>query len=348
MLQFKNCRSIFNLSRDLTFEGFETLKKMIQQFEGTTSQSIETHFNEAKNEIGDHISSSESSVQSNIERVEKSISAEVRAQTQTVIDSLIANVDTNFTKLTQSRSRDIRQLEFAVVRARVPLMQSLDISQRNIDIGQRTLLNEIREIKQLIHRDRDLNLPQHPADPVTGPQMLLSRPPQQSKQPGLKNEVAQWCTCNAKLTKDFFPPYRRRWFQVISDSHFIHDRNCPMWYTSRRKVTVGVNIRMFRFVISGSVEFSGEHYSWRNWSAAPSPSLRYRAIVPSNSGAFAILDRLRKTIEYSHHQTDRIAFRASAVTECLAALHEAFASGKASPHDIDENGSNMLHVSTLK
>lgn len=341
MLRPNISKNTVNLSRDFTFEGLEALKKMIQQSEQTTTQSIKAYIDQAEQNISGHIGTSEEVIQSNVQRLGHSVSTQVQEHTQTLADSFAANMEQNRTYLAQSASSSMQQIELTVTRAQDSLSQELNANQQS-------LVDEIREIKQLIRLQRNSPLSQNSANVSSGPQLPLSKRRRQRRPPAVISEISELCICNAKITTSVASSYSRKWFQKISDVCLIHDRDCPVWYTSQRKVTVGVNIQIFRFSISGSIDFSGGYYSWRNWSAAPSPNLRCRTTVTSNSGAFAILTKLNKSLYRQYRKKDRIYHPERALTKCLVSLHEAFSVGKASPHDIDEYGNNILHVSALK
>jgi hypothetical protein len=64
-------------------------------------------------------------------------------------------------------------------------------------------------------------------------------------------------------------------------------------------------------------------------------------------GAFAILTALETELNRFRGRQDWALRKESALTDCLAALHKKFARGEASPHDVDENQENILHVSYL-
>jgi hypothetical protein len=337
MSQLIYANSSLTFYRDFSFEGFETLKTIIQENEQKTSQFLIAHIDQAEQKLSDRIQSSENHFVSNIQQLEDSVSTKIHQDTLAVSSSLKSNMDLNFTFFTESTSTSMKQLEYAVTQTRETFIQDLTI-------GQQRVFDELQNIKQLIYQGcNSPSLPQL-VDLTLSSGNRRPRYRRRYERNDVPSEISEMCTCNASITKTLIYPKPWKWFQTTSDVSLIHDRNCPIWYLSQRKVTVQVNFKLLRLFLSGSIEFKGGYYSWRNWTATPSRNLRCSVIVSSNSGAFAILNKLELFLTKSQYKPDWCSRRDYALEKCIAAMHEAFSSGKASPHDIDEHGNNILHV----
>lgn len=71
-----------------------------------------------------------------------------------------------------------------------------------------------------------------------------------------------------------------------------------------------------------------------------SPSLSFRAVVPSDSPAFAALNGID---DFSSFESSREL--SNALDLLLRQLQGVFRSRAASPYDVDVNGNTILHVS---
>ncbi|KAF2802203.1 uncharacterized protein BDZ99DRAFT_576907 [Mytilinidion resinicola] len=337
MVQMESLRSnvklaLTLLSSDFTFEGLEALKTLIQQSQQTTSHSIKTHVDEAELRLSNRLSSNEHHVRTDVQQLKQSISTEVQQYTQAATSSITVNMDQGFANLAQSSSNHMQHLERTVAQAQGSLSEEFNS-------GQQSLVTEIRELKYFLQLKMNSNLPQDSTNVISRSQSLLPRRRHRRKRPTASSEISKLCTCNATITESFFRSRSRKWFQKTSETCLVHAKDCPLWYTSQNKVTMEVNVRFWRLLVSGFIVLDSGYYSWRRWSVGLSPNLRCHTTVPSGSGVFAILESLRKTLKRSPNKRDREA----ALEECLAALHKLFSTGEASPHDVDEDGTNMLH-----
>jgi hypothetical protein len=282
---------------------------MIRESEQSSTRCIKSHIDQTAKQTEDLVASS-------IEQLGSSVATQMRSETWTVVNAL-------------------QQLELDMTRAQDSLHQRFVVSQQSI-------ANQLQEIRQFIRTVDNVSSVHEYKKTRRHP----LQPQRQISAVGIS--IMDMCTCNVQKSERNFFPNRRKWFQVTKDVSLVHERKCAVWYTSRRKITSQIHFRLFNFLISGSLDFTGGFYNWHGWSAAPSPNLRCYWTVSSNSGAFAILRRLGKTLEKNYGLEDRDAVKRRqhlATLKCLNALQQAFSTGRASPHDVNENGFNILHVS---
>lgn len=281
---------------------------MIQESEQSSTRHIKSHIDQTAKQTEDLFASS-------IEQLGSSVATQMRFDTWTVVNSL-------------------QQLELDMTRAQDSLYQRFAVSQQSIA----DQLQEMRQFIRTVHNVSSVH---------DYKKIRHYLPQQQRRTSAVEISIMDMCTCNVQKTETSFFPNWRKWFQVTKRVSLVHERKCPVWYTSRHRITAQIHFRLFSFLVSGSLDFTGGFYNWRDWSAAPSPNLRCYWTVPSDSGAFAILRDLGKTLKgpYGWRDLDAVKKRQqSALSECMTALQQAFSTGRASPHDVNENGYNILHV----
>lgn len=125
-------------------------------------------------------------------------------------------------------------------------------------------------------------------------------------------------------------------FYKETEASIIHDRHCPMWYTSRKDTMYRFHSRVFGWRMSGSLELKrSPHTAFSGWTILP--SLNFRPVVSFDSPSFRVV--LRYTRSW-HDEPESIA-------NCLRDLITVFQSGRGSPWDVLANGSSLLNVSRL-
>lgn len=288
--------------------------------------------------IADRIDGSENTLLSSIQKTETKLQENAR----TVTDSLTVTMDEHFAALSKSTSSQAERIELSVANVRESLSQELQMSCQSMADDIRQQLRQQLEALSILHTSSHLVS-------AVSPQELLSPRPRRRRKQQIFTEASPMCTCGAETTTTVFRP-QWRWFPRTSEVALVHDRKCPLWYVSRRKAAFEINIRVHRLLVTGGLVFSGGYYSWRDWSVAPSRSLRCCVTVPSDSGAFAILEELGKRvykIELVDKPADPTPGLQHALELCLADLRQAFATGIASPYDVDEKGRSILQASSL-
>ncbi|KAK3989402.1 hypothetical protein QBC44DRAFT_85771 [Cladorrhinum sp. PSN332] len=356
--------SLALLTSDLTIEGVEGLKSALQQ----TEQTISSHMDQAKTSLSteiaqlqqnmhDGIANSGAGISSEITLLESSISSQSKQGTATVTDTM----DLHFKSLAQSSSTKMDDLSVAIADTAQQLVASTSSGTKHVERVVQGAQNELaqmfkhgqqemlHQVKRLIQIERRYTTSQSTTDhhALVGPPQLKSRRRTRNRQAHIefRGTIHEMCTCNPRSMESRYRPRLWSWFQVTSDTSLVHEKSCPIWYTSRRTITSRVNIRLWNIQIVGSLDFSGGYYSWRDWGMTPSPGLRCRTVVPKNTGAFAILNVLKKqlfTIEWEEPAKDQELLEQLAFDECLVCLQKEFSLGKASPHDVDQYGHNIL------
>lgn len=160
----------------------------------------------------------------------------------------------------------------------------------------------------------------------------------------LRESIDKRCTCRIRIahkklgdTYDKWNRLQSRSFTLFSlSSVFTHQRRCPMYVFSESSRSAG-----FRFVYRGSrfgmaMEMTVSFIT-RAGVYSISPSMSVSAVVPSNSPAFAAVDKLRTLFP----RPDMLESREL----LLFKIQSIFQSRAASPYDVDENGNTLLHVS---
>ena len=126
-------------------------------------------------------------------------------------------------------------------------------------------------------------------------------------------------------------------FYKERETSTIHDRRCPLWYTSRRSGVYWGHLRVWNQHISGSLELKRSLYGLFS-GLEILPHIRLRPIVPWDSPSFRVIRR------YMYHDAGADV-GADAALSCLNDLRLVFQSGLGSPLDVQANGDNLLHVS---
>jgi hypothetical protein len=88
--------------------------------------------------------------------------------TRSVTDSLTANMNMNFTCLAESTSAHMDKVELTVARRGDSLSQHITVSQQSI-------LNELRQVKELISMGNNYRSPHLLPDPVLNPGLSRRR-----------------------------------------------------------------------------------------------------------------------------------------------------------------------------
>jgi hypothetical protein len=239
---------------------------MIQESEQSSTRCTKSHIDQTAKQTEDLFASS-------IEQLGSSVATQMRSDTWTVVNAL-------------------QQLGLDMTQAQDSLHQRLAVSQQSVA----DQLQEIRQFIRTVH-----NVPS-----VHDYEKRRHHPPQQRRRTSAVGiSIMDMCTCNVqKSERNFFPNWRK-WLQVTKDVSLVHERKCPVWYTSRRRITAQIHFRLFSLLVSGSLDFTGGFYNWHGLSDAPSLNLRCYWTVSSNSAAFAILRDLGKMLDKTHYLKDR-------------------------------------------
>lgn len=160
----------------------------------------------------------------------------------------------------------------------------------------------------------------------------------------LRESIDKRCTCRARIahkelggTYDKWGQRQSRSFTLFSlSSVFTHQRSCPMYVFSESSRSAG-----FRFVYRGpwfgmAMEMTVSFIT-RAGVYLISPSMSVSAVVPSNSPAFAAVDKL--------YLLRSRFLRLQHIDLLLAEIQSIFQSRAGSPYDVDQDGDTLLHVS---
>lgn len=152
------------------------------------------------------------------------------------------------------------------------------------------------------------------------------------------------CTCavNAAIGKLDLASHSKlrlgnsKWsFCKNTEAFIIHDRRCPMWYSSRKKTTYRFHSQIVGWLMSGSLELRrSPNIAFSGWTILP--SLNFRPVVSIDAPSFRVILR---HLGYSLNNGP------ASIENCLRDLRTVFRSGHGSPWDVLETGKSLLQVS---
>ncbi len=113
-----------------------------------------------------------------------------------------------------------------------------------------------------------------------------------------------------------------------------HEQCCPRRWTAGNTYTLDIRLAFCSMLLSKTVQATIS-LTRAAGGCSISPKLTFRATVPSDSGAFALLSWKGRYLPQIN------------VDDLLWEVKKLFLEGKASPTDLDTDGGNLLHVSSL-
>lgn len=143
------------------------------------------------------------------------------------------------------------------------------------------------------------------------------------------------CTCAIKASKRFDTVLywsKRMSIMKKTEAFIIHERCCPLWYTSKKHTTYQMRLRIAIWHMFGTLEVKLSPYAVIARYKI-SPSLLLRPVVPDNAPAFRVLKKMCRDCERSVH-----------IADYLRDLRIVFQSGQGSPWDITQQGHSLLEV----
>jgi hypothetical protein len=147
----------------------------------------------------------------------------------------------------------------------------------------------------------------------------------------------QLCNCWARTRRSM---NCSRWYSVFTEETYQHDSNCPRSKTADYSRSVAAQFIVCSRVVGLCIQAGWQCSRRGGWNSI-APMLRYCAVVPSNSGAFKVLnDALTslssRRIPQNEDWDDRL-------TSVITTLRQTLGTS-ASPYDIDEYGHGLFHV----
>lgn len=148
-----------------------------------------------------------------------------------------------------------------------------------------------------------------------------------------RNLKRRKCSCRPSDYSLRFPV----WNALFSSSALIHEEKCHLFKYPEKE-----NLLNLRFVYCGRILAQAINASIHLKRGAGgfsiSPKLNCSRVVPYKGSIFSLFDSELATYLRSAHKVERI-------DSFIRKLHQEFQRGNASPHDVDENGNTLQHVS---
>ena len=156
------------------------------------------------------------------------------------------------------------------------------------------------------------------------------------------------CTCRASYTYKplGLPRTYPSWLDPLSDwwrvasfsSVLVHHRNCPLFHECQVIKQIGLRLSFCGPLLQGAMQAT---MSMTRGSGGLSinPMLAFSNIVPSNTGSFKRLD-----MDQFRGWSSAADLR-SILKLKKQELLRLYQQGAASPHDVDEAGDSIIHVS---
>jgi hypothetical protein len=150
------------------------------------------------------------------------------------------------------------------------------------------------------------------------------------------------CHCRPKKNQSI---QRGRWISIFSKQEYAHDPDCPQVAHADYTRSVAAQFTVCNRLVGLCIQAGWQNSRSGGWTTI-APVLRYRAVVPRDSGAFKILrDALDAIISigYRERTPERMEYLLSTVS---STLQRCFGE-TARPNDVDENGNGIMNVCFL-
>jgi hypothetical protein len=161
------------------------------------------------------------------------------------------------------------------------------------------------------------------------------------QQPNMRNPVQKmYQTCHCRPKKMQSTNYGR-WISISTKQEYTHSPDCPQFAQADYARSVAAQFTAFNHIIGLCIQAGWQNSRSNGWTTI-APILRYRAVVPRNSGVFKIIDDAIHMIwkQSRSKSCDDLLLTVS------SALQRSFVEG-ARPDDVDENGNGVIQVCFL-
>jgi hypothetical protein len=159
-----------------------------------------------------------------------------------------------------------------------------------------------------------------------------------------KSVQGMYSTCHCRPNKKQ-STQRGRWISISSKQEYAHDPDCPRFAHADYTRSVAAQFTVCNRLVGLCIQAGWQNSRSGGWTTI-APVLRYRAVVPRDSGAFKILrDAIIATfdIDYRERTPERMDYLLSTVS---SALQQCFGE-TARPDDVDEYGDGIMQVCFL-
>jgi hypothetical protein len=109
------------------------------------------------------------------------------------------------------------------------------------------------------------------------------------QQPNMRNPVQkmyQTCQCRPKKTRS---TNYGRWISISTKQEYTHSADCPRSARADYVRSVAAQFTVLNRIVGLCIQAGWQNSRSNGWTII-APILRYRAVVPRNSGAFKIFD----------------------------------------------------------
>jgi hypothetical protein len=136
-----------------------------------------------------------------------------------------------------------------------------------------------------------------------------------------------------------------RWISIFHKQEYTHGPDCPQVAHADYTRSVAAQFTICNRLVGFCIQAGWQNSRSGGWNTI-APVLRYRAVVPRNSGAFKILGDAAYAvirIEYRERTPERMDYLLSTVSSTLQRSFGEIAR----PNDVDENGNGIMNVCFL-
>lgn len=163
-------------------------------------------------------------------------------------------------------------------------------------------------------------------------------PPSKDFTQGVPDASKVTCTCRTRKQRS---TVHRSWISIFSEDVYQHSPNCSLFTHADHSQSIVARFTIYNRSMGLCVQVGWQQSRRGGWNSV-APLLQYRAVVPSNSGAFKILEVARSQVLFSL-TVDQMS---DLLMKTSSELRKAFCTG-ASPYYEDENGKSILFVRTV-
>jgi hypothetical protein len=159
-----------------------------------------------------------------------------------------------------------------------------------------------------------------------------------------KSVQGMYATCHCRPNKKQ-SIQRGRWISIFSKQEYAHDPDCSQFAHADYARSVAAQFTVHNRLVGLCIQVGLQNSRSGGWNMI-APVLRYRAVVPRDSGAFKILgDAIDASFRINNwgESPEKMDYLLSTVS---SALQRSFGE-IARPNDVDEDGNGIMNVCFL-
>jgi hypothetical protein len=159
-----------------------------------------------------------------------------------------------------------------------------------------------------------------------------------------KSVQGMYSTCRCRPNKKK-STQRGRWISISSKQEYAHDPDCPRFAHADYTQSVAAQFTVCNRLVGLCIQAGWKNSRSGGWTTI-APVLRYRAVVPRDSGAFKILQDAIDAI-FRIYSLERSPERMDYLLSTVSSTLQRCFGETARPNDVDEDGNGIMNVCFL-